>query len=271
MRSTRQKRNIIAFLGIALSLVALAGYAYAKGGGHGGGGHHGGGHHGGHHSSHHHSGHHSHHNNHHHNHHVHHHHHHYYHHDGWRGWGGYGGWGWGTGFWGLPSGYPDSAPYAVPYADAEATADVDTSADDAEDDDADDEAGSDDDEDEDADNEPNGLGATAPAIPQDRGALSILLPTADATVQFDGEKMIGFGKERFILTPKIDGEFKFQLQATWTEGGKRMTQVREGRIRAGQKAEVDFTRPDDSTGQSRSSTAEFWKSLVAPLLSVNMR
>ena len=86
---------------------------------------------------------------------------------------------------------------------------------------------------------------SASATPSpDRGALHIKLPNADATVLFDGQKMLGMGAERWVLTPVIaKGETaKYQVQAMWNEDGKEVHQVREGTITAGEKATVEFDR-----------------------------
>lgn len=274
MKIVYQKSRSAIVLGTLLSFVALVGFALAKGGH--GGGHHGGGHHGGHHGSHHsghHSSHHSHHGDHHHHTHVH-HHYHGGHHGGW-GWGGYGGWGWGGwggGLWGVPFGYPDSAPYSVPYDSGDISVENNSDLDPEDDsEDGGDDDGNDDGSDEgDADNndeQSEGETATGAATAPDRGALHIKLPTAKATVLFDGEKMIGFGKERWVLTPKVaKGEStKFQVQATWTENGSEVKQVREGKVSAGQKVDVDFTKPEE-TVKSASVMTDGLKSLVMPFL-----
>ncbi|MGD9646851.1 MAG: TIGR03000 domain-containing protein [Pirellulales bacterium] len=82
--------------------------------------------------------------------------------------------------------------------------------------------------------------------PHDRGAIHIVVPNAYAIVSFDGQKMLGTGKDRMILTPTIEPghDFGYQVQATWTDAaGKTTTQVREGVIKAGQFVVADFTKP----------------------------
>jgi uncharacterized protein (TIGR03000 family) len=82
--------------------------------------------------------------------------------------------------------------------------------------------------------------------PHDRGAIHIVVPNEYTIVSFDGQKMLGTGKDRMILTPTIEPghDFKYQIQATWTDAsGKTTTQVREGQIQAGQFVVADFTKP----------------------------
>jgi len=70
-----------------------------------------------------------------------------------------------------------------------------------------------------------------------------LLPLVGAS--FDGEKMLGSGRDRLVLTPEMEPghDFKFQLHAEWQQNGQPVTEVREGHITAGQLVVVDFTKP----------------------------
>lgn len=205
------------------------------------------------------------------------HHHHYYHGGG--GWG-YGGWGWGGGLWGVPAGYAADAAYAVPYGGGDSIQNnynddaSENNADDGDDDSDDEDSDDGDDDSQDGDDQQdNADGKTsANAAPtRDRGALHIKLPTKDATVLFDGQKMIGMGIERWVLTPVIaNGETaKYQVQALWTEDGKEVHQVREGTISAGQKATLDFTTPD-SNAVTSPTTARSWQTLILPAVSAVM-
>lgn len=127
----------------------------------------------------------------------------------------------------------------------------------------------DDDQDGDDDDQENDGKTSASATPSpDRGALHIKLPNADATVLFDGQKMLGMGAERWVLTPVIaKGETaKYQVQAMWNEDGKEVHQVREGTITAGEKATVDFTATDTRDVTSP-TTAIKWQTLVMPAVS----
>jgi|GEM_PF-1421829 len=93
--------------------------------------------------------------------------------------------------------------------------------------------------------------------PHDRGAIHIVVPNAYTIVSFDGQKMLGTGKDRMILTPTIEGDhsFKYQIQATWTDAaGKTVTQVREGTVQAGQYVVADFTKPQPEVAPVSAST-----------------
>jgi uncharacterized protein (TIGR03000 family) len=172
----------------------------------------------------------------------------------------------------VPFGYSDSAPYSVPYS---SDVNIENSSNDGPNDDGDDDGDDSDGEDEDSGNDDDDQGdqsqegetATGAATTPNRGALHVKLPTNNATVLFDGEKMMGFGKERWILTPKMaTGEStKFQIQAVWTENGKDVKEVREGRVTAGQKVDVDFTTPE-TNAKTVSTLTDGLKAFVMPLL-----
>ncbi|MBX9791719.1 MAG: hypothetical protein K2Y37_22585 [Pirellulales bacterium] len=93
--------------------------------------------------------------------------------------------------------------------------------------------------------------------PHDRGAIHIVVPNQYTIVSFDGQKMLGTGKDRLILTPTVEPghDFKYQIQATWTDAsGKTVTQVREGTIQAGQYVVADFTKPQPEITPVSAST-----------------
>lgn len=96
--------------------------------------------------------------------------------------------------------------------------------------------------------------------PHDRGAIHIVVPNAYTIVSFDGQKMLGTGKDRLILTPTVEPghDFKYQIQAVWTDAsGKTVTQVREGVVQAGQYVVADFTKPQpEVTPTSASAPVE---------------
>ena len=93
--------------------------------------------------------------------------------------------------------------------------------------------------------------------PHDRGAIHIVVPNAYTIVSFDGQKMLGTGKDRLILTPTVEPghDFKYQIQAVWTDAsGKTVTQVREGVVQAGQYVVADFTKPQPEVTPTSAST-----------------
>jgi uncharacterized protein (TIGR03000 family) len=93
--------------------------------------------------------------------------------------------------------------------------------------------------------------------PHDRGAIHVVVPSAYTIVSFDGQKMLGTGKDRLILTPTVEPghDFKYQIQATWTDPSeKTITQVREGVVQAGQYVVADFTKPQPEVTPTSAST-----------------
>lgn len=94
-------------------------------------------------------------------------------------------------------------------------------------------------------------------LPKDRGAIHIKLPNPSATITFDGEPILGRGPDRLILTPSIQAgkPFRFQVQATWTENGQSITQLREGTVTAGKYALANFDAPAGENPAARTSQA----------------
>lgn len=92
----------------------------------------------------------------------------------------------------------------------------------------------------------------------DRAALHITVPDDNAVIYFDGDKMLGAGHDRLVMTPTIEPghEFKFQVEATWTEDGKPVTQLREGTVTAGDEVDVDFCHPADQVAESRTNDSD---------------
>lgn len=172
------------------------------------------------------------------------------------------------GYGGYSSGYygTDSAPQVnVNNASLDTTND-DSSATGEGDDLSDDEDDDGDDDTDDtnttlADDDTDGRGAPpvdyeAP-LPKDRGAIHIKLPNSAATITFDGEKILGRGPDRLILTPSIESgkPFRYQVQATWTENGKPITEMREGTVVAGKYAIANFATSSSENPAARTSQA----------------
>lgn len=219
-------------------------------------------------------------------------HHHHYFHGGGGAWGGNGWGGWGWAGVAAPLGYAAGRAYAVPgyggyggyYGGTDtvpqvnvnnasgATSSDDSDSDDDDDDDGDTDAqgtGDDDDEDDDSDDadsstpkdDADGRGAPpvdyeAP-LPKDRGAIHIKLPDPSAAITFDGESILGRGPDRLILTPSIQAgkPFKYQVQATWTQNGQTVTELREGTVVAGKYAIANFDAPANAAPTARTSQA----------------
>jgi uncharacterized protein (TIGR03000 family) len=68
----------------------------------------------------------------------------------------------------------------------------------------------------------------------------------DADLWLGGERCKLIGRSRSYQTPPLEvgKDFEFILRARWLEGDRVADQTRHVTIRAGDKAEVDFTRPE---------------------------
>ena len=70
---------------------------------------------------------------------------------------------------------------------------------------------------------------TAPNAPTAKGVIHVFLPTADATVYLNGQKMRGKGKDRRLVTDVLamSREYQFWVTATFKENGESVTKYRK--------------------------------------------
>jgi uncharacterized protein (TIGR03000 family) len=83
---------------------------------------------------------------------------------------------------------------------------------------------------------------TAPA--GETATVNVLVPS-DATVWLQGQEMSETGSYRQFVSPPLTAgqRYRYQVQASWRENGRDVTQTRSVPIRAGQRVDVDFTQP----------------------------
>jgi uncharacterized protein (TIGR03000 family) len=81
---------------------------------------------------------------------------------------------------------------------------------------------------------------------QQGGAMvRIILPDPQARVFFDGTQTQQTGPDRLFQTPPLDASAtnSYRIKATWSQGGKEVTQERTVNVSNGRTTLVDFVRP----------------------------
>ena len=94
---------------------------------------------------------------------------------------------------------------------------------------------------------PMGFLNTNPNAPTAQGVIHVFLPTKDAVVCLNGQKMRGAGKDRKFTTPVLasNQEYQYWVTATFPENGESVTQYRKVYVGAGEYTVADFTRPPE--------------------------
>jgi uncharacterized protein (TIGR03000 family) len=84
-----------------------------------------------------------------------------------------------------------------------------------------------------------------PQPPGNQAQVQVILPDPEASVLFDIAKTTSVGKVRLFDTPELkpDTKYMYKVTATWVEGGKAVTDVRNVPVMAGRASVADFTRP----------------------------
>lgn len=101
---------------------------------------------------------------------------------------------------------------------------------------------------------PNSLGprVTVPqptgpqsAPPPDAALVLVRVPTASASVRFDGERTFTEGTTRYFVTRSLqEGKaYQYTVSATFNRAGQPVTEERQVKVRRGHTTVVDFTRP----------------------------
>jgi uncharacterized protein (TIGR03000 family) len=95
---------------------------------------------------------------------------------------------------------------------------------------------------------PTGFQNFNPNAPSAQGVIHVFLPTKDAVVCLNGQKMRGTGKDRKFTTPTLPANQSFQywVTATFDQNGESVTQYRKVDVGAGEYTIADFTRPPDA-------------------------
>lgn len=78
---------------------------------------------------------------------------------------------------------------------------------------------------------------------QPRACVRVIVPSPDAILRLDDTVMPQRGTTRLFLTPPLENgkTYSYMITASWLDNGRRVTQQRKVRFRAGQQAQVDFT------------------------------
>lgn len=72
--------------------------------------------------------------------------------------------------------------------------------------------------------------------------LTILLPDPNAAVKIDGQEVAGTGTARQFVSPDVaDGDYSYEVQASWIQNGKLVTQTNSVKVKPGAASLVSFT------------------------------
>src|SRR6267378_3927291 len=75
--------------------------------------------------------------------------------------------------------------------------------------------------------------------------LKFLLPTADAELWVEGNKVDSTGRVRQYVSPPLEPgvKYAYTVEARWLQEGRKMSQTREVPVSAGDRNSVDFAAP----------------------------
>jgi uncharacterized protein (TIGR03000 family) len=95
---------------------------------------------------------------------------------------------------------------------------------------------------------PTGFQNFNPSAPSAQGVIHVFLPSKNAVVYLNGQKMRGTGKDRKFTTPMLPANQSFQywVTATFDENGESTTHYRKVDVGAGEYTVADFTRPPEA-------------------------
>jgi len=90
--------------------------------------------------------------------------------------------------------------------------------------------------------------APAAGGPSTSVVLKFLLPTADAELWVEGNKVDSTGRVRQYVSPPLEPgvKYAYTVEARWLQEGRKMSQTREVPVSAGDRNSVDFTAPADT-------------------------
>jgi uncharacterized protein (TIGR03000 family) len=80
-----------------------------------------------------------------------------------------------------------------------------------------------------------------------KASIEVLLPDANAQVQFDDSKTEETGMDRLFMSPALNPgkTYTYTIKATWTDKGEEVVRTAEVRVRAGRATLVDFRGKGD--------------------------
>jgi uncharacterized protein (TIGR03000 family) len=80
--------------------------------------------------------------------------------------------------------------------------------------------------------------------PANIAGLEVFVPSPDAEVWLQGQKVTGSGTTRRFYSPPLEPgkDYTYTINAAWHENGELVTQKREVNVRADALARVDFTQ-----------------------------
>jgi len=83
------------------------------------------------------------------------------------------------------------------------------------------------------------------APPPDAAVIQLRLPGEFATVQFNGVATSSVGTTRWFVTPELKAgkDYHYEVSATFTRNGEKVTEDRKVDVQPGQRYVVDFTKP----------------------------
>jgi uncharacterized protein (TIGR03000 family) len=142
---------------------------------------------------------------------------------GWGGWGG--GWGYGPYGYGYGYGYGPGVSYVYDEQPGYVGADQAVA--------------------------PDGY-ADDQAEPANVARVTVRLPGPDATVWFNGARMLATGATRSFVTPPLDPgqDYHYAVKVRWMEDGQAQEQTRTLDVRAGESFMLNFTRPANPGSRS---------------------
>jgi len=75
--------------------------------------------------------------------------------------------------------------------------------------------------------------------------VKLVVPEANASIWFDGQRIEGTGLQRQFNTPLLESgyHYTYSVKGSWMQDGERITVERQVQVTPGQTIVVDFTRP----------------------------
>jgi uncharacterized protein (TIGR03000 family) len=97
---------------------------------------------------------------------------------------------------------------------------------------------------------------TTMVAPGDNVAHVVVRVPEDARLEFDGVAIEQAGRIRKFITPPLTPgrRYRYDIQATWTDKGRAVAKDCQIIVCAGEKADVDFLRPDADEGMGELHT-----------------
>jgi uncharacterized protein (TIGR03000 family) len=86
-------------------------------------------------------------------------------------------------------------------------------------------------------------------------SLDVRVPVSDAQIMIEGQKTNQMGTlRRFVSPPLTPGvSYTYEIKATWTQDGKKVTRSKKVDVQAGQQLTVDLTKETGGSKESKES------------------